>query len=201
PIVKRRLWKYYKRDSEILVPLEVTKSNGDYIFRGKKFQLPLRGGYQAENLATSLAVLEKFDEVPGDLESALENVSCPGRMEIVSENPLYIRDGAHNPEAVKRILPEIPEGAICVFSAVKEKDIEKMVSLLEEKVSKFYFTASNVPWCESPEAIARHTSKEFEVVQDPVEAVDMALKEADDRGSVIVTGSLYLIGDIMKNSG
>lgn len=184
------------RSSEIIEPETVEKINGDYIYEGSMFQVPVKGDYQAENLGNALALIDAIESIPDDLDQALRGLSCPGRMEVISENPLYIQDGAHNVEAIRELVKEIPEGSRCVFNAVEGKDIGEMISLLEEKVSKFYFTTSDISWCKEPEALSKHASVKSEKVNDPAEAVKLALEEAEEQDTVVVTGSLYLIGAI-----
>lgn len=164
-------------------------------FEGKEFMIPVRGGFQKENCGLAVAVTEELDETPENLGSALKDLECPGRMEVKGRNPLYIHDGAHNPSAVRKIMSDLPDEFTCVFNASKNKDIEEMISILEEKVSKFYFTESNVEWAtQDAEKLAQKTEKEHEIEKNPEEAVRKARKETGRDGCVLVTGSLYLIG-------
>jgi dihydrofolate synthase/folylpolyglutamate synthase len=166
-------------------------------FDGQEFQIPVRGSFQSENLGVALSAVERLEEIPEDLEEALSGLECRGRMEVRDRNPLYIHDGAHNPSAVEKIVEDLPEDFICVFNATKSKDYGDMISLLEEKASKFYFTESDVEWAtEKAENLAEDTELEYEIEKDPEEAVRLARKEASLDGCVVVTGSLYLIGAI-----
>ena len=169
-------------------------------FKGEKFRIPVRGGFQKENCGIALAVTEELDETPRDIGSALKELECPGRMEVKGRNPLYIHDGAHNPSAVDKIMSDLPDGFTCVFNASKTKNIEEMISILEEKASKFYFTESNVEWAtEKAEKLAQKTSKDYEIEKKPDEAVRKARKETPREGCVLVTGSLYLIGSLRED--
>jgi dihydrofolate synthase/folylpolyglutamate synthase len=165
-------------------------------FDGKEFRIPIRGSFQSENLGVALSAVEKLEEVPEDLEAALSDLECSGRMEVRDRNPLYIHDGAHNPSAVEKILQDLPEDFICVFNATKSKDYGAMISLLEEKAAKFYFTESDVEWAtEDAEKLAAEAEIDYEVEKNPEDALAEAKNEAAERsGSVLVTGSLYLIG-------
>jgi dihydrofolate synthase/folylpolyglutamate synthase len=165
-------------------------------FDGKEFRIPIRGGFQSENLGVALSAVEKLEEIPDNLGAALSDLECRGRMEVRDQNPLYIHDGAHNPSAVEKILQDLPEDFICVFNATRSKDYGAMISLLEEKASRFYFTESDVEWAtEDAEKLAAETEIDYEVEENPEAAVAEAKNEAADRSvSVLVTGSLYLIG-------
>jgi dihydrofolate synthase/folylpolyglutamate synthase len=189
------------RDAEILGK-KVVDGNANTLlkFEGEEFQIPVRGSFQSENLGVALSAVEKLEEIPEDLESALSDLECRGRMEVRDRNPLYIHDGAHNPSAVEKILQDLPEDFVCVFNATKSKKYGEMISLLEEKASKFYFTESDVEWAtEEAKKLAGETETEYEIEKDPEEAVRLARKEASLDGCVLVTGSLYLIGAIRKD--
>ncbi|MFB6241521.1 MAG: folylpolyglutamate synthase/dihydrofolate synthase family protein [Candidatus Nanosalina sp.] len=189
------------RNAEILGK-KVVDGNANTVlkFNGKGFQIPVRGSFQSENLGVALSAVEKLEEIPEDLGEALSGLECRGRMEVRDRNPLYIHDGAHNPSAVEKILQDLPEDFICVFNATKSKDYDKMISLLEQKASKFYFTESDVEWAtENAEKLAQETEIDYEIERDPEEAVRLARKEASLEVCVLVTGSLYLIGAIRKS--
>jgi dihydrofolate synthase/folylpolyglutamate synthase len=189
------------RDAEILGK-KVVDGNANTLlkFEGEEFQIPVRGSFQSENLGVALSAVEKLEEIPEDLEAALSDLECRGRMEVRDRNPLYIHDGAHNPSAVEKILQDLPEDFVCVFNATKSKKYGEMISLLEEKASKFYFTESDVEWAtEEAKKLAGETETEYEIEKDPEEAVRLARKEASLDGCVLVTGSLYLIGAIRKD--
>lgn len=169
-------------------------------YRDREFMIPVRGGFQRDNCGIAISVVEEIEEVPEDLTSAFEDLECPGRMEVKGRNPLYIHDGAHNPSAIRKIMEDLPESFTCVFNASKNKDIDEMISILEEKASKFYFTESNVErFTRDAEELAEHASKEYEIQKDPVEAARKARKDTDREGCVLVTGSLYLIGALQKH--
>lgn len=188
-----------ERNSEILEPYEIEKIGDSYLYNSQKFSLPVKGSFQQENLETALRVIEELEQLPQDLESAFSGLECQGRMEIMGRMPTYIHDGAHNPAALRTILPDLPDGFICVFNALDSKDIEEMVSIIEQKASKFYLTKSSFFKAEDPHKIAEHVSIPHKIDTRPERAVEQALEEAGKDGAVVVTGSLYLIGDVKES--
>ncbi|MFB6190928.1 MAG: folylpolyglutamate synthase/dihydrofolate synthase family protein [Candidatus Nanohaloarchaea archaeon] len=187
-----------ERDTEVLGPLEVERIGDRYILDGHEFSLPVEGSFQQDNLETALRVIDELTGLPEELEGAFSGLRCPGRMETVSRRPTCIHDGAHNPAALRRILPDLPEDFTCVFAALETKDIEEMVSVLEQKASKFYLTQPDFFRAASPEEIAEKVSKPYSIVNEPRKAVDCAKQDAGENGTVVVTGSLYLIGDARR---
>lgn len=187
-----------KRNAEVLRPEKLDQRGEKYLFKDQSFGLPVKGKFQRQNLETALKTVEHLADIPEDIGAALSGLECPGRMEIVSENPLCIHDGAHNPPALEKVVDDYPEGFVCVFNAVKSKDIGRMIDILEREASKFYLTDSGLKRAEKPEAIAGKLSKPYELVENPVEAVEAAKREAGKNGSVVVTGSLYLVGRVKQ---
>ncbi|MFB6241872.1 MAG: folylpolyglutamate synthase/dihydrofolate synthase family protein [Candidatus Nanosalina sp.] len=188
-----------KRNSDIYRPVRLEEVGSSYRLGEEEFSIPVEGSFQKQNLETAIALVETLESRPRDLEKALSGLECPGRMEYISHKPDYIHDGAHNPPALERIVEDLPEGFVCIFSALETKDISRMIEILERKASRFYLTRSNVEWAAPPEEIARTVdSTPFETLQDPAEAVDRALEKAGPDDTVVVTGSLYLIGDVKK---
>lgn len=184
-------------ESEIIGKKVVDGNANTYLkFNGEKFQIPVRGGFQSKNCGIALSAVEKIEEIPDDLNSAFEDLECPGRMDVRGRKPLYIQDGAHNPSAVKSIVEDLPEGFTCVFSATETKNYGKMISRLEEKSSKFYFTESEVEWCEKPGILAEECSIDYGIEKNPEKAIEKAREEVEKDGCVVVTGSLYLIGSL-----
>ncbi len=189
-----------EKDTEILGK-KVIDGNANTVleFEGEKFHIPVRGSFQSENLGTALSAVEKIEEMPENLEDALSNLECPGRMDVRSHDPLYIQDGAHNPSAVEKIVQDLPEGFVCVFNATETKDYGEMISILEEKASKFFFTESDVEWAtEKAEELGKECSVEHECVEDPDDALENAKNFAGEEGCVVATGSLYLLGSLRK---
>jgi len=185
------------RNTEIVKPVKIEQKGSEYYYDEKKFTIPLEGGFQKENLETAVKTIEMLEEKIEKPSEAFGNLYWPGRMEKISENPLYIQDGAHNPDALKKVIPDYPEDFVCVFNAVKSKNTRKMIEIIESKSSKLYLTRSTVFNAEKPEKIAEHASIPFEVIESPSEAVK---KAKNDGKPVVVTGSLYLLGDLKKTS-
>ncbi|NMI89298.1 hypothetical protein GLU26_02205 [Nanohaloarchaea archaeon] len=169
-------------------------------YKGQEFQMPVRGSFQKENCETALAAAEKLAKIPENLTEAFQDLECPGRMEVKGRKPLYIQDGAHNPSAIQKIIEDLPEDITCVFNASKNKDAKEMISTLEQKTSKFYFTESNLEWAtQKAGKLAELTDKQTEIEKNPSEAVKKARKEASRDGCVLATGSLYMIGALKQD--
>lgn len=186
-----------KRETQIIELAEVeVPETGDYRFEGQEFRISVSGSFQKQNLENSLTAVRELGELPDDIGKALSDLGCPGRMETISEDPEVILDGAHNPAALETIIEDLPEDFVCVFNSIETKNSSEMIQIIEEKASRFVFTESEIEWSSDSAELEKNCSSPSEIIKDPVEAVRKAAKYGDP---VVVTGSLYLIGQLKKH--
>lgn len=133
---------YQVRHQESVVTGEVFDYTSDV--RQGRFQTGLLGLHQIENAGMAIALLDTFCQEDGRklasnhlLAQALEETSWPGRLEIVSRDPLMILDGAHNPHAIRALLATLQERFAdyhkeILFTCIKTKALEDMLNLLEQ---------------------------------------------------------------------
>lgn len=187
-----------ERNSEIIRPYSVeTLENGKYLFENQEFEIPVEGSFQKQNLENSLAAIDQLESTPEDIETALSDLSCPGRMEKISEDPEIILDGAHNPPAIEKAIEDLPDDFTCIFNALETKNSASMIKTLEKKASKILFTNSGARKSSDPSKLEEKCSKPSEVIEDPVKAVQ---KATENNESIVVTGSLYLVGKIKEKT-
>jgi dihydrofolate synthase / folylpolyglutamate synthase len=123
-------------------------------------------------------------------------VALPGRLE---HRPDEVRDGAHNPDGVRYLLERLPPGDYTLLvSILADKDGDTMLRELARAGTRLVATRSTsaraLPPAEVVELARRHFHH-VEAIEDPVEA----LARAHELGEpVLVTGSLYLLGDIAE---
>lgn len=178
---------------------------------GASFHVPLPGRFQAANAATAIAIARAFDpELVSDaaIREGLASARFPGRMEIVGRDPLVLLDGAHNPQKIAGLasdVAQITEGRrlIAVFGVLESKRYAAMVKTLAPHIDALVATSPRVyakPAIDAAE-IARHAAgliPEVHAEPDPLAAVDLALSLAGPDDAVLVTGSLYLVGNVRE---
>ena len=174
----------------------------------------LIGGYQVGNAALALSAVslmrESFPKITeSSIREGMLKAKWPGRLEVVSRKPLIILDGGHNLDGVKKLCRSIrdlwPERNFAViYAAMKDKDYCGCLEVMSEILRpKMYLTC--VPGMErsaSPEELLRASGKfEWGNVPEGFSSPDEALKRAIDDGndSVLVCGSLYMIGWVKRN--
>jgi dihydrofolate synthase/folylpolyglutamate synthase len=177
-------------------------------------RLSLSGDYQGFN--ASLAVLaaailrERFGYSISDscIIKGLSSARWQGRFQIVSKSPLIIIDGAHNPDgalkcrqSITRFISEHDIKKLTViFGAKSNKDISRMIEIWSEIADHIIITSSE-GLCSVEEIRKKITIPDmiFEECSDPVQAVKNAGRECDPHSMILITGSLYLLGSIIKN--
>ena len=135
--------------------------------------------------------------------------SCPGRLQPVGEDPLTLLDGAHNPSGLQALAESLPDVVaarsgplVAVVSILEDKDAAAMLRELLPHVEAVVFTRSANPRALSPatlESLWRQLGGAgAEIESDPKRAVERARALAGAAGSVLVTGSIYLVADLLR---
>ena len=178
--------------------------------RQGRFQAGLLGLHQIENAGMALALLDSYCQATGRelpdnalVAQALEETSWPGRLEVVSREPLMILDGAHNPHAIKALLATLKERFTdyqkeILFTCIKTKALEDMLDLLETlpgtKITLTHFEDSRA----TDEKVLKEMadSRNFNY-QDWQKFLDQKLSEKEEKKTVrIITGSLYFLAQV-----
>ena len=203
-------WSDYQvRHQESVVAGEVF----DYtsVVRQGRFQTGLLGLHQIENAGMAIALLDTFCQEDGRelasnhlLAQALEETSWPGRLEIVSREPLMILDGAHNPHAIKALLATLQERFAdyrkeILFTCIKTKALEDMLGLLgampDTELTLTHFDDSRATDESVLKEAAKSRNLSFEGWQDFLEQ-KLTDKKEEKKTVRIVTGSLYFLSQV-----
>ncbi|MBR1482835.1 MAG: bifunctional folylpolyglutamate synthase/dihydrofolate synthase [Ruminococcus sp.] len=197
--------------SAVITPLEVTLHGSRFLYRGSEIMLPLSGDHQLENAKTALAAIEVLrgnhllaisDEA---IVRGMKQAVNPARLELISEQPPILLDGAHNPNgiealkaAIDRFLPAID--ITCVMGMLADKDIDSSLALLDGVFSQIYTVPIDNSRALAPELLAKKCAAHAAVAQafDSREAaIDEAVRRAvQNNGAVLICGSLYLAGAV-----
>lgn len=189
--------------------LEIRTPHGHH----EEIFLPVHGAHQGDNLALAIAALEAFFDrsIETDIiNHALEEIDLPGRFEVVSRQPTIILDGAHNREgsltAKETLNAEFTRlgSWILVVGMLSGKDPAEILTALD--ADDFDAVIVTEPtWSRAIPArdiaeVAAGLGIDVEIVVDPNEALDRARAVAGDDDLILVTGSLYLVGDVRSRA-
>jgi dihydrofolate synthase/folylpolyglutamate synthase len=181
-------------------------------------ETPLVGRHQLRNVALAIAAAAELNQqgfsgiTAKSIERGIRETRWPGRFQVIAGRPGWpevVIDVAHNPAgawALRSALSERYEDRplIFVFGAMRDKAISEMTEILFPLAERVIATRPENPRSASPEEIqqaAARTGVEVEAVDDVQRAVERARSLAKPGTVVVVTGSIYLVGEVMGRMG
>jgi dihydrofolate synthase/folylpolyglutamate synthase len=180
----------------------LAEATGARIVRPEPVEADLPG-YQRTNLAAAAVAARATLGAP--LRVVPPQLSVPGRFHVVDREPLTIFDGAHNTPGVAALAASVPEGTVAVLSILDDKDAAGMLRALLPRLSAAVFTRAPNPRALSPATLADLASKvggvRSEIEPDPRRAVERARALAGPAGTVLATGSIYLVAELLSAPG
>ena len=187
--------------------------------------VPLHGRHQAENAAAALVAVQAFLGAhqgswgpgtdapaserrqraldPDTVRAGFAAVSSPGRLEVVSRNPLVLLDGAHNPAGARALAAALLEEfvvdrRILVVACLADKDVRGILEGLAPATGRLIVTTNRSPRAAPAERLRKEAEAlglHAEVAPDVPSAVRLAIDSAAVTEAVVVTGSLYTAGE------
>lgn len=169
--------------------------------------LSMAGEHQRHNAAVAAGLCwslrDRFPAVPGAMAEGLAAARWPGRLETIAVRGgevSVLLDCAHNPQGVEALCRHLegttsPEAEVAlVFGALREKDWRDGLAALSAHCRRRYYASPlGRPAAELADLVA---VAEGEPLGDGPRAVDRAIERAPAGGTVLVTGSIYLVGQI-----
>ncbi|MEY4275663.1 MAG: hypothetical protein RIS26_126 [Actinomycetota bacterium] len=175
--------------------------------------VPLYGEHQVENAAVALAAVEAFlgngerrilDDI---VRVAFADVASPGRLQVISREPLTIVDGAHNPHGAKALAKALKENfgapkAIGVIGILAGKEAESMLQTWQDSFDEVIVTASKSDRSIDVEDLAELAQKfwgseKVATASSVARAIQLA-QEANPE-AIVVTGSLSVVGEALAS--
>ncbi|MBI4717750.1 MAG: bifunctional folylpolyglutamate synthase/dihydrofolate synthase [Planctomycetes bacterium] len=180
--------------------------------RFEHLHVPLLGEHQAVNCGLSLGMLDvlKARGLPIDDQKAmagLANVKLPGRMQMISDNPRILIDGAHNAASVDALVRAVGQNIsydsmVVVFGCARDKDVSGMVRRIQFGADKIIFTSIPSPRSADPAELAAEFSecsgKMAQVAPTLDDAMRIATSAITRDDLICITGSFYLIAEAMR---
>lgn len=191
--------------------IDVSAVYGQY----SDIELSMKGGHQIRNAATAAeAVRAAGIEVSDEAVSiGLANAFLPGRFEILNEEsaggkePYFIVDGAHNPDAMEALTETFTafirshgiKRNLVIFGCMKDKNYSRMIQLLTGNMKYCTFATAAVEYgrAEDPARLGElfaANGRSCIVCESAAEAYEIS--RDGNYGSVLVTGSIYLAGEL-----
>ena len=179
---------------------------------------PLVGRHQLRNIALAIATAEElaregFSAITArTIEEGIRETRWPGRFEVIpasKNSPETVFDVAHNPAgawALRSALSTLYDERrmVFVFGAMRDKAISEIAEILFPLADTVIAAQADNPRSATPDEIreaAARTSTEIESAASVPAAIERARKLAGPQGLVVVTGSIYIVGEAMLSLG
>lgn len=183
----------------------------------------LKGLYQEKNLQTAFVALQVLrnyvitglrdygitkEAIKEGFSHVCSLTGLRGRWEILSMKPLIICDTGHNSHGLQYVAKQLKEltnpHIWIIFGMVNDKDTDVVMRLLPGAASAekgkyhYIFTTPNTQRARTAEEMLALWGKEGLAINDPKEAIDYALKNADETDAIFIGGSNYLVGEALS---
>jgi dihydrofolate synthase / folylpolyglutamate synthase len=196
-------------------PEEYTRNRYPLSVMGELIEInsPLAGAHQQRNLALAIATAVElrnnygYNITPIDIQAGIRDTVWPARLEHIAGNGSraeVLLDVGHNPAgawALRAAVSQLDKGQplTLVFGCLKDKPVAELAQILFPLFGRVVVTPVDSPRSASLEdllAAARTTGSEVESARDAVSALECALRITPANGLVVVTGSVYLVGQV-----
>lgn len=185
------------------------------LYRHEPIKLGLQGRHQAENAQTALQIAKallfhgmflKFEDGEEEVRivEGLTKARHPGRLEYIGN---FLLDGAHNPGGAAALANYLEESEVrpitLIFGVMRDKSVGEIAEILWPRAGKVILTRPSNPRAMradelaefAPDSVAADSLAKTETV---AEAIEKARQITPPDGLILVTGSLYLVGEVKK---
>ena len=175
---------------------------------------PLVGRHQLRNVALAIAAAVElnhlgFPATARNIERGIRETRWPGRFQRIAatpRSPEIILDVAHNPAGAWALRSTLSEYAgdrplVLVFGVMRDKAVTEIAEILFPLAERVIATRAENPRSASPEEIceaAARTGVEVETAPTPADALARAAHLVEQDGIVVVTGSIYVVGEALN---
>jgi dihydrofolate synthase / folylpolyglutamate synthase len=185
----------------------------EYMGREITVESPLRGRHQVRNVALAIAVAQQLDSFgfridPRHVECGVRSTEWPGRFQVLPAGPDFpetVLDVAHNPAGawvLRSALSSFYEGRplTLIFGVMRDKALREMAEILFPLAERVIATHARNPRAASVEEIAEAahpTGTETILAESVPAAMEQARQLSGPRGVVVITGSIYIVGEAL----
>ena len=171
----------------------------------------LQGNHQIDNAAIAIAACELLNknraEIPFNcIQNGLAKNYWPGRLDIVSDNPMIILDGAHNLIATRRLVKYLSKNLsskniTLVAGILDDKPYSSMIKTLCSVCNRAILTQPKINRALPPEKLyypAKEVISDIKIIPDVSQAIKHAIETTPEDDVICIAGSLYLVGEAIE---
>lgn len=201
-------------DIEAIEPVSDSAEGQVFKLHGKEYSLALLGEHQLKNVSVALLALETLSRrgwnLPQDaINRGIAKARWAARFEIVSQDPLFVVDGGHNPQcvastaaALQRYFPD--RRRVLLIGVLGDKDWSEMLDILAPCADAFVCVEPDSPRAMPASELCAAVSKygKPSVCRDSIaEGVNETIRLAGTDGVSCSVGSLYMAGEVRAHFG
>ncbi len=168
--------------------------------------IPLAGAHQAGNCACALEICRVL-QIPDRVSlEGMRRTAWPGRLQLLSRQPLVVLDAAHNPNGIavlQQAMDTIYQDrrVIALMAMMRDKDYPSCVRAIAGRAERFYATQLDMPRALAAEELAELAKTDCSASKATVPiraALEEALSQVPVDGMLLICGSVYLAGEILR---
>ena len=199
---------YHVKREEIKIV--TSNHNGtEFLFRGEAFHVALNGDFQAYNACVAISAIKvvfgECIEITCKIREGLRKICWPGRLELISEEPLCFMDGGHNPQCISTVTSffdsyYVEYKKIFIAGFMKDKDYLEMLRLLSSSADRLFLVPIDCPRAMNVLELSEVVNENIidaEVFDDLNQAYFNALA-LDEKKLICFIGSLYQLNSIYE---
>lgn len=164
----------------------------------RKLKPSLAGRHQLDNVVVAIRTGECLKLSREQIVHGVNHAVWPGRLEKIGGSPSFLLDGAHNDMAMRALCAALaefyPRGVRLIFGCMADKDYAGMLKHLQPHVRDAVFTKVSGSRSKEP-AELQALWPGSRVAATPTEAIELAVSECAPDDTILICGSLYLIGE------
>ena len=173
-----------------------------FTYRGIDLSPSLGGIHQIENACIACETALRLGIEPDRIALGISSAHHPGRLELLSSDPVILYDGGHNPNGITALNESLDRyfpgrGMTVIFACMKDKEIAPSLRLLAEPGRSFLFTTVRNNPRALPAADLAAKAAELGITGEPCDTLAEAIERAKEASKMIlICGSLYLYADL-----
>ena len=167
---------------------------------GVKYHTNLLGTFEALNASLAIKACQYISNpTKEEIDKALNNIFWPGRLELVSNNPLTILDGGHNISAINEVVKAIKAidkslKFTVIYTGLSDKETDKVIKKLEDIADRFIITTIDDPRAKDPQVLFDEVSINQKIlINDEYKAY---LKAKEYNKPILIVGSLHFVSSL-----
>ena len=197
-----------KKNSPIFLIKKAIKKNSHFNINDyKNLKLSLMGDFQLENASIAVKTIEVLNKYynlninKNNIRKGLLKTKIAGRFQFISRN--IIVDCAHNPDAMAALKKELLKirkryrKIYLIIGILKDKDYKAMLDKLIPLVKTTILVKPKIPRAQDPKILAKYVKKNYIIIENAKNAFKYIKKKTNKNDLILVTGSFYVVGEII----